>query len=153
MHLVKTENETLIRIPNTLLSSSEVQAFIHFLEKNSEKKFANKVIKVQEQFETLFQKWKSETALLSSATAIVSHPTYLKIIDMGERVLPFMLIKLQKDPQHLFFALHQIPVPYAHVGDLEKMTADWLNWGYKKGYLNPAWFCYISNEKEINRKV
>ena len=88
----------------------------------------------------MFQKWKSETALLSSATSIIKHPAYRQITDMGEIVLPFILIKLQNDPQHLFFALHQItgenPVPYAHVGNLEKMTADWLNWGYQKGYLN-----------------
>ena len=140
MHIEKIENETLIRIPNTLLHSAEVQSFMLFLEKNSNKKPSKTIVKTKDKFEKLFQKWKSETALLSSATAIIAHPAYRQIMDMGEVALPFMLIKLQQDPQHLFYALYQItgenPVPYEHAGDFEKMTTDWLNWGSKKGYIN-----------------
>jgi hypothetical protein len=140
MLIERIENETLIRIPNTMLDSVEVKTFMSFLEKNVPTKVSKKVQKTQDLFEELFQKWKSETALFSSATAIVSHSAYLKMILMGDVVIPFMLIKLQKDPQHLFTALYQItgenPVPYAHAGDLKKMTADWLNWGQTKGYLN-----------------
>jgi hypothetical protein len=96
--------------------------------------------KVRDQFEDLFNKWQSETALLSSGTAIVSHKTYLQIINLGEKVIPFILLKLQDNPQHLFYALYQItgenPVPLTHAGNLKLMTADWLNWGHSKGYLN-----------------
>jgi hypothetical protein len=118
----------------------EVQSFMLFLEKNSNEKPSKTIVKTRDKFEKLFQKWKSETALLSSATAIISHPAYRQIMEMGEVALPFMLIKLQQDPQHPFYALYQItgenPVPYDHAGDLKKMTSDWLNWGCKKGYIN-----------------
>ena len=99
-----------------------------------------KTPKIRVQFEKLFEKWLSETAMLSSGKAIVSHAAYTQIIGMGDAVIPFILMQLQKNPHHLFFALYEItgenPVPFAHAGDLEKMTADWLDWGYKKGYLN-----------------
>ncbi len=92
------------------------------------------------QFESLFQEWKAETALLSSGTAIVTHPAYQKIIQMGEAAVPFILIKLLEDPQHLFYALYKItgenPVLKQHAGNLTDMTADWMNWGKQKGYLN-----------------
>lgn len=134
------ENDTLVRIPNALLNRTEVQTFMTFLAQNVKPKSSKKTNKTGDIFEALFQKWKSETALLSSATAIVSHSAYRQIIDMGDSVIPFILIKLQYDPQHLFSALYQItgenPVPYAHAGDLKQMTADWLNWGQTKGYLN-----------------
>jgi 3-methyladenine DNA glycosylase AlkC len=140
MLIEKIENETVIRIPNAMLNSTEVQTFITFLERNSVKKPLKSIKKVHDQFEELFEKWQSETALLSSATAIVSHPAYLQMIKMGDAVIPFMLMKLQKNPQHLFFALYQItgdnPVPYTHAGNLQLMTSDWLNWGYAKGYIN-----------------
>jgi hypothetical protein len=133
------QNETLVSIPNVLLNRTEVQNFFDFLEKNTSKK-KNTVLKTRDQFEQLFQTWKSETALLSSATAIINHAAYQKIIQMGEKVLPFMFIKLQNDPQHLFYALYTItgenPVPLAHAGNFKKMTADWLNWAAQKGYIN-----------------
>ncbi|MCC6727212.1 MAG: hypothetical protein IT258_22095 [Saprospiraceae bacterium] len=92
-----------------------------------------------ERFEQFFSTWKTETALLSSGTAMVNHPAYQQIIGMGDAVIPFILIKLREDPQHLFYALFKItgenPVPAAHAGDLPKMTADWLAWGKSKGYI------------------
>ena len=111
-----------------------------FLKENTSAPSLKKTKKVRDQFDELFQKWQAETALLSSGTAIVSHTAYTQIIGMGEVVIPFILMQLQKNPQHLFFALYQItgenPIPLSHAGNLEKMTADWLDWGYKKGYFN-----------------
>jgi hypothetical protein len=140
MLIEQIENDTVVRIPNTLINSSEVQTFMTFLVQNVKPQPFIKTKNTRDTFEELFQKWQSETALLSSGTAIVSNTYYQQIILMGEVVLPFILIKLQDNPQHLFFALYQItgenPVPYAHAGNLEKMTTDWLSWGYTKGYLN-----------------
>ncbi len=137
MQIKQIENETIIRIPNAMLQSQEVQAFMSFLEQKSPIK---KQKNVRDQFEELFQKWQSETALLSSGTAIVSHTAYLQIVSMGEVVTPFILLKLLENPQHLFYALYQItgenPVPLAHAGNLQQMTLDWLSWGQTKGYLN-----------------
>jgi hypothetical protein len=138
--VVQEGRETVIRIPNALLGSAEVLSFMAFLEKTAPPKATQQTTKIRDQFELLFQTWKLETGLLSSGTAIVNHAAYQKIISLGEAVLPFLLMKLQQDPQHLFYALFQItgenPVPFAHAGNLEKMTADWLSWGKTKGYLN-----------------
>ncbi len=140
MLIEQIENETLVRIPNEMLNRTEVQMFMAFLRENTPVQSLKKTKKVRDQFDELFQKWQAETALLSSGTAIVSHTAYTQIIGMGEIVIPFILMQLQKNPQHLFFALYQItgenPIPLSHAGNLEKMTADWLNWGYKKGYFN-----------------
>ena len=140
MLIEQIENETLVRIPNEMLNRTEVQMFMAFLRENTPVQSLKKTKKVRDQFDELFQKWQAETALLSSGTAIVSHTAYTQIIGMGEIVIPFILMQLQKNPQHLFFALYQItgenPIPLSHAGNLEKMTADWLDWGYKKGYFN-----------------
>ena len=140
MLIEQIENETLLRIPNEMLNRTEVQMFMAFLRENTSVPSLKKTKKVRDQFDELFQKWQAETALLSSGTAIVSHTAYTQIIGMGEVVIPFILMQLQKNPQHLFFALYQItgenPIPLSHAGNLEKMTADWLDWGYKKGYFN-----------------
>ena len=78
--------------------------------------------------------------MTSNGDEIVRHPAYRQIIGLGKQVVPFILIKLQEDPQHLFHALFKItgenPIPPSHAGQLGKMTADWLEWGRKKGYLS-----------------
>jgi hypothetical protein len=93
-----------------------------------------------ERFEALFQQWKKETLLSSSGSEITNHPAYQAIIDLGPSVVPFILIKLQEDPQHLFYALFKItgenPVNPKHIGMLTKMKEDWLEWGASKGYLS-----------------
>lgn len=140
MTIERTQNETLIRIPNSMMHDAEVRAFMDFLAKSTSKSTVLAQIKARDRFEELFQKWKSETALLSNANAIVSHPAYLAIIEMGESAVPFVLMKIQNDPQHLFYALFKMtgenPVPLAHAGDLAKMSADWIAWGRSKRYLD-----------------
>lgn len=93
-----------------------------------------------DRFESLFQQWKQETLLSSSGSEITNHPAYQAIIEIGAPVVPFILIKLQEDPQHLFYALFKItgenPVKPGHVGKLTKMKEDWLEWGAVKGYLS-----------------
>ncbi len=94
--------------------------------------------RLAKQFETLFQQWKKETLLLSDGYKITEHPAYRQIIALGEAVVPFILIKLREDPQHIFYALFKItgenPIKPEHVGKLSKMAEDWLNWGTEKGY-------------------
>jgi hypothetical protein len=85
------------------------------------------------QFEALAAQWKAETALLSSTSAMVSHPAYQAIIALGPPVLPLILRDLEGEPAHWFEALQAIsgeePVPREHWGDIEAMRRDWLEWG------------------------
>jgi hypothetical protein len=92
---------------------------------------------VADRFEVLFQQWKQETLFSSSGSEITNHPAYQAIIELGPSVVPFILIKLQEDPQQLFYALFKItgenPVKPKHVGMLSKMKEDWLEWGAIQG--------------------
>jgi hypothetical protein len=82
---------------------------------------------------------KSETALLSQIEGKARHPAYRQIVAMGQRVVPFILRELQRDPGHWFRALREItgedPVPEEHAGDIQAMADDWVNWGKKKGLI------------------
>ncbi len=85
----------------------------------------------------LSAEWKEATSLLSSTTAMVSHPAYQAIIDLGPSVVPLLLDELQREPVHWFEALEAItgdnPVPLAHRGNIPAMAADWLDWGRTHG--------------------
>jgi hypothetical protein len=91
------------------------------------------------QFETLAEQWKAATALLSSTTAMVTHPAYRAIIALGPPVVPLLLRDLERAPVHWFEALQAItgedPVPREHWGNIPAMTADWLAWGRRRGLI------------------
>lgn len=90
-------------------------------------------------FQGLASRWRRETALQSSVTAIAMHPAYQQIIGLGEPALPLIFQELRREQDHWFWALGAItgenPVPDDHAGDLEAMTADWLAWSKTHGYL------------------
>jgi hypothetical protein len=92
---------------------------------------------VAEQFETLAEQWRAETALLSSTTAMVAHPAYRAIIALGPLAVPHLLRDLEREPVHWFEALKALtgddPVPPAHWGDIAAMRTDWLAWGRQRG--------------------
>jgi hypothetical protein len=94
---------------------------------------------VARQFEQLAEQWKTATALLSSTTAMVSHPTYRAIIALGPAVVPFLLRDLEREPVHWFEALQAItgddPVPREHWGKIAEMRTDWLAWGRQRGLI------------------
>lgn len=89
-------------------------------------------------FQDLSFRWRRETALHSSVTAIAMHPAYQQIIGLGEPALPLIFGELRRAPDHWFWALQAItgenPVPDTHAGDVEAMTNDWLSWGDAHGY-------------------
>jgi hypothetical protein len=90
-----------------------------------------------EDIERLFRshadRWREETAVLSSATEMIQHPAYQAIIDLGELVLPLILREQAEDPDHWGPALsaitHENPVPPEHHGDIAAIAADWVRWG------------------------
>ncbi len=94
---------------------------------------------VAAQFAMLAREWKSATALLSSTTAMVAHPSYQAIIALGPSVVPLLLRDMEGESVHWFEALQAItgedPVPHEHWGNIAAMTADWLTWGRQRGLL------------------
>ena len=89
-------------------------------------------------FAELVQEWKDATAFTSSATAMAMHPAYQQIIGMGDVALPMIFQELRREPDHWFWALKAItgedPISPADRGQIDKMTAAWLNWAKQRGY-------------------
>jgi len=97
-------------------------------------------ISCRQAFDALSRQWYEETFVLSSTTEICSHNAYLEIINMGDKVLPFILEDLQKSPNHWFSALRSItgsdPVLPEQRGRMKQMAKAWIDWGFENGYLN-----------------
>ena len=89
-------------------------------------------------FRKLADKWKQETAHLSSDHEMSMHPAYQRIIGMGPAVVPSLLAELKRDPNHWFWALRSItgenPVSENARGRLDAMITAWLDWGRSRGY-------------------
>jgi hypothetical protein len=92
-----------------------------------------------EQFETLAEQWKAAIALLSSTSAMVSHPAYQAIIALGPPVVTLLLREMKRASVHWFEALQAItgedPIPREHWGNMPAMKADWLAWDRRKGLI------------------
>jgi hypothetical protein len=92
----------------------------------------------QARFEDLAEIWRDETAHLSSTTAIVKHPAYREIIEMGPIVVPLILRELARRPGHWGPALAQLtgerPVSAGDAGRPEAIAAAWLQWGREQGH-------------------
>jgi hypothetical protein len=84
----------------------------------------------QARFADLTEIWRTETAYLSSTTAIVRHPAYREIIEMGSAAVPLILRELARRPGHWGPALAQItgdrPLSPEDAGQPEAIAAAWL---------------------------
>ena len=95
-------------------------------------------VPVDEAFKLLAEKWKRETAILSSVTKKLRHPAYRDIVALGEDVVPLILTELARRPDHWFAALEEItrenPVPTADRRNFARAVEAWVKWGVEKGY-------------------
>lgn len=94
---------------------------------------------LEKRFQKLATKWKAETIHLSSPHDTYLHPSYSQIIGMGMAAVPLILRSMQTEPYDWFFALRAIsrenPVPAGAAGDVKRMTALWLAWGKRNGFI------------------
>ena len=76
-------------------------------------------------------KWRDETMHLSSLSRRFLHPSYLRIISLGEPVLPFLLEELKDRPDHWLVALNAITEhdPAALGATFNDAVAAWIEWG------------------------
>ncbi len=91
---------------------------------------------VDEIFEELAATWKEETMFESSATALIAHPAYLRIVGLGRQVVPLLLKSLDAKPDHWFAALTALtgadPVAASDRGDVARMAEAWVRWGKER---------------------
>jgi hypothetical protein len=92
----------------------------------------------QQDFYDLLLNWRRAVKHLSSVAEIAMNPAYQKIIGMGEKVIPLLLRELEKQPDHLFWALKAItgadPISSSQQGNLNEMAQAWLKWAAENGY-------------------
>jgi len=91
-------------------------------------------------FDAVLLQWREATSHLSSTTAIAAHPFGRDIITMGRDAVPWLLERAKLDPCHcVLLALHEItgvnPIAPGDEGHFDKMTAAWVGWGQRRGYL------------------
>jgi hypothetical protein len=95
--------------------------------------------RIREKFISLANRWHEETDYLSSPSRITDNDTYLKIISMGESVIPLILQDMQEHGGNWYRALRILsdedPVSPETRGDIPKMKEAWLRWGRDKGYI------------------
>ncbi len=90
-------------------------------------------------FQLLAKNWKDESRFFSFAKQSTQLPSYEAIIEMGDSALPFIFKEMAHEPNHWFVALKKIvgenPISPEHVGNIQLMTNDWLQWAKTKNYI------------------
>ncbi len=94
---------------------------------------------LESEFHALAHQWKEACGLLSSTSAMIAHPAYRAIIELGQPVVPLLLRELEKEPVHWFEALKAItgedPVSTKDWGNISAMASAWLAWGRSRNLL------------------
>ena len=90
----------------------------------------------RDMFLRLVEQWRTERVGAASSMAdIIACPSYLRIIGMGWRALPFIIEQLEQEgdePDHWCAALEAVtgedPVPEDAHGDAVRIAQAWLEW-------------------------
>lgn len=97
-------------------------------------------LSLADEFNSLREAWHREYGASSSFTEITRSPSYRMIVQLGEKVLPFIFRDLERrpEPDHWFDALVEItkadPVPAKDRGYSRRMAKAWLKWARAHGY-------------------
>ena len=99
---------------------------------------ASDELPVDRAFMLLSEKWKRETAIVSSVTKKIRHPAYREIIALGAEAVPLIIAELLRRPDHWFAALEEItgenPVTPSDRKQVSNAADAWMRWGASKGY-------------------
>jgi hypothetical protein len=110
--------------------------------KSTEEHFKQPVTRksVIDRFYDLALTWQHDHMFTSDMDRVAMHPAYQQIIGMGNEVLPLIFQQLQFNPNYWFAALNAItgvnPVKEDHLGNLQAMSNDWVEWATRKGYVD-----------------
>lgn len=90
-----------------------------------------------ERFRKLVETWEKETAHLSVTRQQVSRMSFLRIIALGEKILPFIFEVFEKSPASAWpVALEAITGknPASESTTYREAVQSWLKWGQDHGY-------------------
>ncbi|MBR5018098.1 MAG: hypothetical protein IKX53_00495 [Bacteroidales bacterium] len=59
-------------------------------------------------FNALYESWRERTLFMSSASDIISDPSFQEIVEMGMAAVPYIIDVIDKDPSTLVWALNKI---------------------------------------------
>lgn len=98
---------------------------------------------INRRFYSNLEKWKEDTADISSTSIIINHAAYKRMIGLGLQALPLIFLEMQKAPDFWFDALRSItginddedPVRPEDRGNLKAMTIAWLDWATRNEYV------------------
>jgi hypothetical protein len=90
------------------------------------------------EFEALAKRWQRETRHLSLISKKTAHPTYFRIMGMGEAVIPLLLEALRDKPAHWFAALRATANvdPSRVDSNPSRAREAWLEWGRSQGLVD-----------------
>jgi len=132
----RVEEESRELLAEIRAQRSHVNERLHALVREAE--VGDAETSVSAMFRILADKWKHETAIVSSTTKKIKHPAYRRIVGMGEAVVPNLLRELVKEPDHWFSALEEItgrnPVDEADRKDIARATQAWVAWAHENGF-------------------
>jgi len=119
-------------VQGDLVDCAYLKGFHHFTSAVVTETFAAK-------FFRLTQSWKDATRLSSTYQQLLANPSYLELIAMGEKTLPYIFYDMRNEPSQWFIALHILtgknPVKPESRGNINAMSKDWLGWAESKGYV------------------
>jgi ribonuclease HI len=93
----------------------------------------------EDYFNRLADRWQDDTALSSSI--VVTHPCYISMKKMGEKIAPYLLKRMQREKTWLLCLLAELqnksedPTDADMAGYLGDLTDAWLEWGIKKNFI------------------
>ena len=121
---------------------SQTSRSVHEQWRQAQRHFAAPVTRatVSQRVRELASTWKEERGPSSSFTELVLSPAYQRIIGLGPKAIPAILVELAARPDHWFWALHVLtgvdPIPDDAAGDFRAMTEAWIRWGEEQGLLD-----------------
>jgi hypothetical protein len=112
----------------------------YFLESKSRPREDDAPVETTEsKFAALSRQWRQEIAAESSLSRITGNINYLRVIAMGEKVIPLILKELKRAPAPWFVALRaltgQRDIGAEHSGNFRKIADSWVEWGERRGYI------------------
>ena len=93
---------------------------------------------LEQEFNELARRWRSETGMASFIRQKAMHPAYQMIIGMGKDALPFIFRELRGRGGDWLWAIESIVRPRVNPAqgatNFKDAVATWLKWGKDNGY-------------------